>query len=250
MQGVSFTRTNAAVQEIHTTVAKGKPCNKFAAAKVDSWMMNNSKIFAIVLAAGKAERFGSTKQLATFEGEPLVRRAVRTAESVCFDRTIVVTGSDWQRVATAGKPRLGFFLNNPNFARGMGVSLSQAVGAISSIADAVLITLADQPLVTTDHLEELCRRWENSRQSIVASGFDDMAAPPVIFPRTDFASLQTLDDDRGARKVLSDHADRVINVNCEAAALDIDVPNDLERLRSSSGRKHPDHGHAPHNARS
>ena len=60
--------------------------------------MNRHGLFAIVLAAGSSSRFGSCKQLAEYRGQPLVRYAVRAAESVCGSNTVLVAGDDWQAV--------------------------------------------------------------------------------------------------------------------------------------------------------
>ena len=55
-------------------------------------------IGAIVLAAGGSSRLGTPKQLLTFRGETLVRRAAMAAlESVC-DRVVVVVGSHAQQM--------------------------------------------------------------------------------------------------------------------------------------------------------
>src|SRR5437763_12750721 len=50
-------------------------------------------IGAVVLAAGGSSRFGRPKQLLTFRGETLVRRAVRAASEAGCDPVIVVAGN-------------------------------------------------------------------------------------------------------------------------------------------------------------
>src|SRR5213078_4433048 len=49
-------------------------------------------IGAVVLAAGGSSRFGRPKQLLTFHGETLVRRAVRAAAEAGCNPVIVVAG--------------------------------------------------------------------------------------------------------------------------------------------------------------
>ena len=131
--------------------------------------MDSDRLYVIVLAAGMASRFGSTKQLADYEGEPLVRRAVRLAESVCAERTVLVTGNDWQRVHNACAPLQGFLVRNEEYASGMGSSISRGVKAVAGVADAVLVLLADQPLITTQYLQDLIGQWNGSTDSIVCS---------------------------------------------------------------------------------
>jgi molybdenum cofactor cytidylyltransferase len=189
--------------------------------------MSKRAIFAIVLAAGASTRFGRTKQLEQFEGLPLAAGAVRKAESVCGARTILVTGKDWKEVASACEPLAGFFVINNDYERGLASSIACGVRAVAESADAILLMLADQPLITTEHLENLVNSWAESPQSIVASAFEDTLGPPIVFPKADFDALLELNGDRGARPVIDANRDRVQAIACEEAAFDIDRPEDL-----------------------
>lgn len=189
--------------------------------------MSTRAVFAIVLAAGASTRFGRTKQLERFEGMPLAANAIRKAEAVCGVRTVLVTGKDWKRVASACEPLAGFFVINNDYEQGLASSIACGVRAVAESADAILLMLADLPLVTTEHLENLVQTWTESPQSIVASAFEDTLGPPVVFPRIDFDALLKLSGDRGARPVIDANRDRVQAIACEEAAFDIDRPEDL-----------------------
>ena len=189
--------------------------------------MTGKAIFAIVLAAGSSTRFGRTKQLVPIDGTPLVTVAVRKTESVCGARTVLVTGKEWQEVADACKPLAGFFVINDDYEKGIASSIACGVRAIAASADAVLLMMADLPLVTAEHLASLVEAWRNSPQSIVASAFEDTLGPPVVFPRRDFDALLKLTGDHGARPVIDANAGRVLSIVCEEAAFDIDRPEDL-----------------------
>lgn len=189
--------------------------------------MPDRAVFAIVLAAGASTRFGRTKQLELFEGMPLVAGAVRKAEAVCGARTVLVTGKDWQQVADACRPLNGFFLINDDYEQGISSSIVCGVRAVAESAGAILLMLADLPLVTGKHLAMLVQRWRESPNSIVASAFEDALGPPAVFPRSDFDALLRLEGDRGARPVIDANSERVTAVSCEEAAFDIDRPEDL-----------------------
>ena len=94
-------------------------------------------------------------------------------------------------------------------------------------ADAILLMLADLPLITTEHLENLVTAWAQAPTSIIASAFEDTLGPPIVFPKTDFDALLELSGDRGARPVIDANRDRVQAIACEEAAFDIDRPEDL-----------------------
>ena len=190
---------------------------------------STKRLFALVLAAGSGSRFRSSKQLALYDGTALVTRAVRLAEAVCGPRTVLVAGHDWRRVAEACRPLQGFFVNNTQYRRGMGSSIACGVGSVTGAADAVLLLLADQPLVTVSHLEQLVATWIRAPDDVTATSFAETSGPPVIFPSRSFADLGQLRGDRGARELLA--ADnRVRTVRLDAAATDIDVPEDIDRL--------------------
>lgn len=192
------------------------------------------RLTAIVLAAGSGQRFGAAKQLASFEGSTLVSRAVRAAESVCAERTVLVVGNEWERVAGAAAPLAGFLVFNEQHARGIGASIAAAVGAVREASDAVLLMLGDTPLIGTDELNAIVSAHLESRTKIVSSKFGDALGPPCIFPAEFFDELAALDGDTGARRILSRHSDRVVTVACEAAGVDIDSPADLRELRGES----------------
>jgi CTP:molybdopterin cytidylyltransferase MocA len=189
--------------------------------------MSESNVFALVLAAGRASRFGATKQLARFGGMPLARRAARLGEAVCGPQTVLVTGHDWRAVFAASGPLAGFFVVNTEFATGLAGSITCGMRAVADSADAVLLLLADQPLITEQHLRVLITSWKKSPDAIVASAYAGIAGPPVVFPQRDFVALLALQGDNRARSILEANRDRLRPVEFAAAATDIDRPEDL-----------------------
>ncbi len=192
--------------------------------------MPEHSIFAIILAAGESNRFGSTKQLAQWDGLTLVSRAVRLAESVCGDRSVLVVGNDWQKVLAACGPQLGFFVLNEDYESGIASSIACGVGSAAHTADAVLLLMGDQPLITAQHLDALIAHWRATPEDIVVSEYAGVQGPPAIFPARCFESLSQLEGDQGARSVLSDGRFSVSGISFEAAAIDIDSPEDLANL--------------------
>jgi CTP:molybdopterin cytidylyltransferase MocA len=192
-----------------------------------------SEIFAVVLAAGSASRFGSTKQLTDLDGSPMVWHAVRTATRACGERTLLVTGHDSAAVSRACAGLPGFVTVNDTFDHGIGNSIAHAVKALPAHASAILVLLADQPLVRAQHLQAIVAAWSGNDDEIVASSYDGTRGPPVLFPRGCFADLTALDGDHGGRHLFDDERFRVTTIACEAAALDVDTVGDLKSLRGA-----------------
>ena len=187
-------------------------------------------LFCLVLAAGLSTRFGSSKQLADFRGQPMIARTMRLAAEVFGRASILVAGNEWARVTAAAAPLEGYFVVNEQCRRGLGSSIAAGVSVVGDRAAGVLLLMADQPLIEASYLRQMRDEWNRDRNRIVASSFDGIVGPPVIFPRRYFDELCTLDGDRGARRIIEANASSLTLLPCAAAATDIDRKEDLERL--------------------
>lgn len=187
-------------------------------------------VFAAILAAGRSSRFGSTKQLVLARGTPLVRRATAAARQVCGDKVITVIGHDLSRVLAVLEDDSGFVVVNDDYDSGMASSIVRAVSACRGDADALLLLMADQPLVTSEHLQRLLAEWSGSDDEIVATAYAGTAGPPVLFARGVFDELLRLSGDTGARDLLKDERYALRTVSFEPAATDIDTAADLAAL--------------------
>ena len=191
---------------------------------------------AVVLAAGASRRYGSPKQLARYRGEALVARSVRLAYEAGAGTVCVVLGyrsEAIRRVLQQGRVPVGDTntVRNPRWRDGMGRSLACGVRTLDPRARAVLVCLADQPLLEAADLAVLVRAWRGSPQCIVASCYAGKPGVPAIFPRSHFAALKALSGDRGARVLLAS-SNNVLSVPMPRAAVDIDDPQELRNLPS------------------
>ncbi len=190
----------------------------------------SSTVFAVILAAGTSSRFGMTKQVAKIGGVPMVQRAVQMATRVCDDRVITVIGHDASNVLQSIQANSGFVVVNDAYKSGLGSSIAAAARACPPEADALLLLLADQALVTENHLKTLLQRWSGAGDEIVATAYADTEGPPVLLPRATFKALRGLSGDTGARNLLRDPRFNLRSVSFEDAAVDIDTPADLDAL--------------------
>jgi CTP:molybdopterin cytidylyltransferase MocA len=146
---------------------------------------------------------------------------------------VVVLGANAAAIAPAlvGLTSVAIVIN-PDWARGLASSLS--VGLSAFLADdsckAVLVTLADQPLVDAAALRRLIAPF-NDRHRIVASAYDDAIGVPALFAREHLDDLKRLTGDRGAGSWLRARQNEVTRVPLYSAAFDIDRPSDVARLK-------------------
>lgn len=108
---------------------------------------------------------------------------------------------------------------------GMATSIAAGIAALPATTDAVVIALADQPLVDSSVVALLATRWREGAAKAVAPEYDDGRGHPVLFDATLFAELGALEGDRGARQLLDTLGDRLATV-CVAGPqpADVDTP--------------------------
>lgn len=180
------------------------------------------RLTAIVLAAGASSRLGQPKQLVVLDGESLIRRAVRIAREAGCDETIVVVPPH-----SFGDELEGLDVTIvENRHRDEGIASSIRAGVQAAGEGRVLLMLCDQPFITAEHLARLA----GIVAPIVATAYAGSAGAPAIFAPGMREDLLSLRDDRGAKAVIAAHRDECRTVSFEAAAADIDTPDDLEAI--------------------
>lgn len=191
------------------------------------------KVNIVILAAGASQRLGEPKQLVSFMGQSLLRRAACAALAAQPADVLCVLGAFAARL----KPELAGLavriVENSAWQEGIASSIRVGVAA-SDDADAVLLMLSDQPLIDAAFLCQLITVWQESDVPIVASQYGKVAGAPALFARTLFPELLTLQGDTGARALLARFSHRC--VPCPQGALDIDTPHDKHLLQTLSYR--------------
>lgn len=184
-----------------------------------------------VLAAGESRRFGAAKLLVAVDEQPLILHALARAQRACPGGVLLVTGHGAEAIESVAASFADIIVRNPDYTAGLGTSIAAAVRACTPDTDALVIALADQPMVTAGHYRALIAAWNRADLGIVATAFADTFGPPVLFGRQHFSALAALDDDSGAKRILLAHPEYVTTVGFEPAAIDIDSPADLAALR-------------------
>jgi molybdenum cofactor cytidylyltransferase len=178
---------------------------------------------ALVLAAGEGRRFGGgPKQLAEVRGRPLIEHALAAVRTV--GRTVVVLGARADEIRAGADLSGAEVLVFPGWAEGMGASLRHGLAALGDV-DEVVITLADQPFITS----AVVARVRSTPGDAVRAVYAGSPGHPVVIRRPLLDRASELRGDSGFRDVL----DGVVEVECGDLAdpRDIDTREDLEVVR-------------------
>lgn len=184
---------------------------------------------------------GEPKQLLDWNGETLIRRAVRAAQESKCAPVVVVAGAASERLAAELAESGALLAMNLAWERGLGTSIRCGIARLAQADDVAAVVLlgCDQPFVSAAILSALIAHWENSRAPMVASGYAQTVGIPALFDRSCFPALLALPDDSGAKAILRTRRADVAVIEFAAGAVDIDTSADYKRAqaRASSSRE-------------
>jgi molybdenum cofactor cytidylyltransferase len=192
-------------------------------------------IAGVILAAGESSRFGKPKQLLNWKGESFVRAVARTALEAELAPVIVVTGASAEQVEFAVKDLNVTVIKNEEWRSGQGSSIRAGVTNLHrsySKIGGVIFLLTDQPQVTTSILRALVEKHAQGLYPVVAPMVIDQRANPVLFDRTTFSDLLTLEGDVGGRAIFHKHRVEYLPWHDDRLLLDVDTPEMYQRLIS------------------
>ncbi len=194
-------------------------------------------IAIVLLAAGGSTRFGSPKQLLPFRGRTLLRHAAEQAAASRGRPVVVVLGASADACAEQVADLGVRVVRNDLWTEGMASSIRVGLDDVDRVAphaDGVLLMLGDQPLVSTALIDSVIDARRRTRQPMAAVQYPDGAlGVPAVFARACFDDLRRLTGASGAQGLLRRDASRVAAVASEQPALDVDTPEEYERLLRS-----------------
>jgi molybdenum cofactor cytidylyltransferase len=185
----------------------------------------------IILAAGEAKRFGLPKQLLEYRGQSFVRTVAKTALASGLSPVVVVSGANAEGVETAVDGLPIIITRNADWQKGQSSSIQAGLRALPSGSGAAIFLLADQPQVMPTVIHALTEEHARTLAPILAPQVAGQRANPVLFDRLTFPDLMALTGDVGGRAIFGKYRVTFIPWHDETLLLDVDTPEDLERLR-------------------
>ncbi len=196
--------------------------------------IDHLRIGGMLLAAGGSSRLNQPKQFILFDGKTLLRHAAEAmAASIC-DPVVAVLGAEQQKAEAAIGDLPVKTRHNRDWRSGMSSSIKVGLQELLSIEpeiDALVIALCDQPFVSAETIDRLAEKFAQAHTQMVAAEYAGVAGVPALFSKEMFDALSRLEGDKGARDLLRDPGASVETIEIKEAAVDIDTPDDLDRLK-------------------
>ncbi|WP_435824848.1 nucleotidyltransferase family protein [Micromonospora zamorensis] len=187
----------------------------------------------LLLAAGAGRRYGRPKALVELDGVPLVRRGITLlGDGGCTPVHVVLgAGADEVPDLPGAVP-----VRHDGWPEGLGSSLRRGLASLPADVPAAVVVLVDQPLLSPVAVRRVRAAYAGGALVAVAT-YAGRPGHPVLLARATWPLLDRYAvGDRGARDLLRDRPDLVVEVPCDdvGAPLDVDTPADLLRLGALS----------------
>ncbi|WP_448698521.1 NTP transferase domain-containing protein [Mucilaginibacter sp. AW1-3] len=186
----------------------------------------------IILAAGQSTRMGKPKQQLQYQGNSLLQHSINIALQSPYRPVVVVLGAFADDILPGIAPKPIEVIINTKWEEGMASSIRAGIDHLQNTPGTsnALIMLCDQPHVSSKLLNDILRKKNKSHKGIIACAYNNTIGVPVLFGQKYFSELLTLTGHEGAKKLLAIHAADIETVPFPLGAVDIDTPQDYEKL--------------------
>ncbi|MEH7613680.1 NTP transferase domain-containing protein [Gottfriedia acidiceleris] len=179
--------------------------------------MKNSRIIAILLAAGSSKRMGQNKISLPLGNCTIGSFGLRKFINSNIDHVFVVTKEDdslnWISKDLFQKPYKDSWTHVPCTNANKGQSYSLKCGLTQALKTkplGVMILLADQPFLSIQTINELHQTYlkrisDKLTIPYLAASFQGVPRPPIILSPNMIPDLYMLNGDEGARAIIRNH---------------------------------------------
>lgn len=202
--------------------------------------MMEPKYAILILAAGGSTRLGEPKQLLGYNDTTLLNHVIDAALAIDSASVLVVTGASHNIVEESLQGSRGAIYYNAEWPSGMGSSIRNGVKEIRSRhgqLEAILVTVCDQPYVSTEIFQKLIALHESGNKGIAACKYAHTIGTPALFGKNYFDMLEKLRGDEGAKKIIRQFSNDVDVIAFEQGNVDIDTQADYRKLMDATQKQ-------------
>lgn len=196
---------------------------------------------AVLLAAGSGSRMGQRpKSLLELDGVPLIRRQLSALTGAGMGQVVLVLGHYADRIEAAVQGCPVTPVRNTDPEAGQVSSLRLGLKALPPDLDAVLVALADQPLIGVQDIRDLIQAYDErpAGTHFVQPKVDGLPGNPVMFSAEVRAQILAAGADVGGQQWKAAHPGQVylwVSTN-RHYRLDLDTPQDIAVLAEQGHR--------------
>lgn len=206
----------------------GRPMSREDEDMAEDEADDAKSVGGLLLAAGRSRRMGrANKMLVEIDGVPMVLHAARALIASGADPVVVVLGHEPAAVEAALKDLPVTFVRNPDYADGLSTSLKAGLGALPDHCNGAVIALGDMPGVTAADIDSVIDAFDPAAgHTICVPTHNGKRGNPVLWGRRYFAEMAGVSGDVGARHLIGENADQVVEVPREnpGVLIDLDTP--------------------------
>ena len=205
-------------------------------------LYNRLTVGAVLLAAGSASRMGNKpKCLLELGGVSLIRRQLIALSGAGVDEVVVVLGHYADQIEPAVSTFPVTLVRNPNPDEGQNSSLHLGLQALSPKLDAVLVALADQPLINAQDATDLIGAYKKRAEGVqvVVPEKDGQPGNPVMFSTAVKDAILAGDKQWGCKQWQQANPSQVLRwvTTNSRYVTDVDTEADIEALAQRTGHQ-------------
>ncbi len=198
------------------------------------------KLSAVILAAGSGSRMGHRpKGLLELNGQTLIERLIESLWSVGIKDIVVVLGHYSDGFKHILKDQPVRWVLNPDPERGQVSSQRMGLEQTSANADAILMALADQPMIQAEDLKELINAFETKEPQVMAvhPSVGGVPGNPVILTQASRQAILQSEHDIGPKQWRQSNPNLVLGFKTSNLHFitDVDTEEDLLKLKQEHG---------------
>jgi molybdenum cofactor cytidylyltransferase len=188
----------------------------------------------LLIAAGASKRMGQPKQLLAWGNESLVEHQIKVLLETENSLSVVLGAYSDKIIPIIEKFPVAIYLN-ADWKKGMGTSIAYGIKKMlekESTADGILISLIDQPLITSIHFKKMLKLFQPGKDQIIVSNSNDgWSGAPVLFDATYFKELLKLKGDEGAKVIVRKYRNSAKLIDTADILKDIDTYESYLKLK-------------------
>jgi molybdenum cofactor cytidylyltransferase len=199
------------------------------------------RVGAVLLAAGQGQRMGNIpKSLIELGGVPLINRQLIALSGGGVDEVVVVTGFYHEQIEPLVEQFPVRVVRNPHPEEGQASSVRLGLEALGETFDAVIMALADQPLINAEDVAQLIVAFKKRPAGeIVMPVVEGQRGNPIILSGKALKDILESGQNMVCRKFMDQNPDLVhpFETPNQHFVLDLDEPQDIEKFEANTGWK-------------